>query len=94
MHVVITIADLIKSCKAELSVLQHSLNTKNKLDDREVAKLLELSDDIKLLNRAMIYRDHLDGMSGKEIAKRYGLTPSRITQIVKEIKKLMEGQHG
>lgn len=91
MQVITTVGDFIKRCKAELSVLEHSLNTKNKLDDREVARLLELSDDIKILNRAMIYRDHLDGMSGKEIAKRYGLTPSRITQIVKEIKKLMDG---
>lgn len=91
MQVITTVGDFIKSCKAELSVIEHSLNTKNKLDDREVAKLLELSEDVKMLNRVMIYRDHLDGMSGKEIAKRYGLTPSRITQIVKEMKKLMEG---
>ncbi|HCJ5982461.1 TPA: hypothetical protein NU514_000132 [Escherichia coli] len=90
MQVITTVGDFIKSCKAELSVIEHSLNTKNKLDDREVARLLELSDDIKILNRAMIYRDHLNGTSNKEIAKRYGFTPSRITQIVKEIKELME----
>ena len=91
MQVVITIADIIKSFKAELNDLKRCLDTKNKLDDREVAILLELFEDIKTLKRLVIYRDRLSGMSGKEAAMRYGVTPPRVTQIVNEMKKLVNG---
>lgn len=94
MRVIITIADIIKSFKAELNDLKHCLDTKNKLDDREVATLLELFEDIKTLKRLAIYRDRLSGMSGKEVAMRYGVTPPRVTQIVNEMEKLMEGYRG
>lgn len=94
MHIVITMTDIIKRFEAELMALRNSLNTKNKLDDNEVKDLLALAEGIKELKRLAICNDRMAGLSGKEVAERYGVTPGRVTQIVNEMVKSAESSHG
>ena len=49
-------------------------------------KLYLVSEQIKQLNKLLIWEGHLNGMTNKKLAEIFQYSPARICQILKEVK--------